>query len=694
MKTLRPSFVRPLALTALLTAAVLAPGVAPEAWAIDPDLPYSSGSTGADGPLTFREIPTGRTAPAMAYDPVRQEVVLFGGHNSGVAQGDTWVWRGGDWIRRTPAASPPTRWSARMVWDTARNEMILFGGTRDTGRLNDTWAWNGTNWTQRTPTSSPSARDSHAMAYDAARQRVVVFGGNGGGAETWLWDGTNWTQVNPATRPGASGSSAMEYHAATQECVLFGNFGQTWTWNGTTWTQRTTLNTPAARNFPTLVADGTSNTLLLFSGSNRSDQWFWNGTDWTETLFDVGSASPQGRQYHAMAWHAGLQQGVMFGGDIPGVDNYSADTWLWNGTRWSYWSGKEQTFDLSQRPNGTFHFTTIHVPQGVTVRFKRNAGNTPVRWLATGDVTIQGTLDLGGQAGLSTLPPGVAAQGGPGGFDGGRGAIAVASSASPVGSPGQGPGGGAPGTAIQTSPDNIRDGQPGSFAGPTATYGNAFLQPLVGGSGGGGGASSADWGGGHGGGGGGAILIASSRDITVNGILRANGGDRVWSNASYGGVGAGGAILLRADRVSGPGTLQAFGGNQNLPNGRIRVEAYTRSLTGSRIPAEIVALPSASGELNQMGTLVIARVSGANVAQPPTGNLATPDVVFTATGPIEVVVNGTGIPNGTAVRLRITTATGVIDATPRDMVGGTATFNVTVPRGIGTLQATAQFAAP
>ncbi|MSU63156.1 MAG: hypothetical protein EXS31_12310 [Pedosphaera sp.] len=199
---------------------------------IDPDLPFSSGSTGADGPLAFREIPLGRTAPGMAYDAARQEVVMFGGFNGGNGLDDTWVWRGGNWIRLQPATSPPDRWSHKMVWDQARGEIVLFGGTRNTGRLADTWTWNGTTWTQKSPATSPSARDGHAMAYDGARQRVVVFGGNGGGEETWLWNGVTWTQANPANHPPGSASSALAYDPTRQECVFFGNFGQTWTWNG------------------------------------------------------------------------------------------------------------------------------------------------------------------------------------------------------------------------------------------------------------------------------------------------------------------------------------------------------------------------------------------------------------------------------------------------------------------------------
>jgi len=47
---------------------------------------------------------------------------------------------------------------------------------------------------------------------------------------------------------------------------------------------------------------------------------------------------------------------------------------------------------LTLPPDGVFNFTTVTIPAGVTVRFTRNTANTPVTLLATGDVTIAGTL--------------------------------------------------------------------------------------------------------------------------------------------------------------------------------------------------------------------------------------------------------------------------------------------------------------
>lgn len=666
--------------------------------AVDPDLPFQSGSTGLDGPLAFREIPGGRQNHAMAYDPLRQETVLFGGFAGG-GYGDTWVLRStgnsNNWVQLNPPGTVPLdRWGHRMVFDAARGEILMFGGTRGSGRMNDTWTWNGMIWTLKSPVNSPTPRDGHAMAYDGARQQVVLFGGNNnagtGGDETWLWDGTDWTKANPGTKPQVTANSTMVYDANNQKVVLFGNYGQTWIWDGSNWSSPAIQVVPGARSNPGMAYDPSISQVVMFGGSAFAETWTWNGVIWSQKSPTV---APPGRQMHTLVYDSVRQRIVLFGGDSqgPSGDAYTADTWLWNGSNWAMLSDKVQIFDLSTNANGIFNFTTINVPPRVTVRFKKNTANTPVRWLATGDVTIDGTIDVSGQNGTANGSGLAISAGGPGGFDGGRGGLRIDASGLTAGQPGQGPGGGASGTVNQTSPTNLRDGAHGQYLG---TYGNSFLQPLLGGSGGGGGISFDTVNGGSGGGGGGAIMISSSRDIILNGGIYALGGYFVYSGASYGGYGSGGAILLRADRVTGPGTLQAYGGTPGQAFGRIRVESYIRTLSGSQGPTAVVGLPATNNELNQVGTLIIASVKGINVPHPPGGSLLSPDVVFTDAGPVTVVVNGTGIPDGTQIKLRVTTGTSVVEATPQTMTDGAATFSVTVPKGVGTLLATAQFNKP
>jgi hypothetical protein len=52
-------------------------------------------------------------------------------------------------------------------------------------------------------------------------------------------------------------------------------------------------------------------------------------------------------------------------------------------------------------PDGILHCTTIHVAAGSTLRFRRNSANTPVYLLATGDVTIDGAIDVSAAGPLS-----------------------------------------------------------------------------------------------------------------------------------------------------------------------------------------------------------------------------------------------------------------------------------------------------
>jgi len=236
---------------------------------------------------------------------------------------------------------------------------------------------------------------------------------------------------------------------------------------------------------------------------------------------------------------------------------------------------------LAMPTNGIFNYTTITIASGKTLRFTRNALNTPVYLLATGDVVINGgTINLDGAPGTS----GFGGAGGPGGFDGGKPGVAGA----PPGA-GYGPGGGKGGSAN----GDVSAAGSGSYGavgtGPStnkgAIYGNALLMPLVGGSGGGGMASSTL--GVGGGGGGGAILIASNTKIqNVNSQVRAFGGD---AGGGFG-YGSGGAIRLVAPTVEfSSGYLYVGGGGFGSPGGagRIRVDAIDLIL-----PSIVYVLPN------------------------------------------------------------------------------------------------------
>jgi hypothetical protein len=99
-------------------------------------------------------------------------------------------------------------------------------------------------------------------------------------------------------------------------------------------------------------------------------------------------------------------------------------------------------------PSGIFNYTTVTIPVGVTVKFERNATNTPLVILAAGDVTIAGTLDVRGYAAPGVGAAGDGAQGddgqpgkgGPGGFAGGKGGLPGALGSRTLGGTALGPG--------------------------------------------------------------------------------------------------------------------------------------------------------------------------------------------------------------------------------------------------------------
>lgn len=665
-------------------AVALAVGLPPAPAQTPVDLPYTSGSTGADGALTF-PIPLGfspgRHGLSLSYDVARGQLVMHGGFNR---SGDTWLWTGTNWTN-TGKLGPQVGYHS-SAYDIKRQEIVLFGGWIGNSYVNDTFVWNGTNWEkQNTVGANPRALANPGMVYDEAREQIVLVGDHAG-ANTWTWEGTNWTLITSPNTPAPRHSYGLAYDAARRQTVLFGGgdpnnapLNDTWTWNGTNWIQRFPASSPPARYGQQMAYDAIRQQIVLFGGRNSieylNDTWLWNGSTWVQSAI---TNKPLARSYHAMTFHA--ERGEIFlvgGGD--GRTSFD-DTWTWNGTEWNLRSASTQFFDMSQRSDGLWHFTSIDVPQGLTVKFIANALNTPVRWLAKSNVTISGTLDLSGEHGNTHASPLAPARGGPGGFSGGLGGLPPqlgGAQGGEPGMPGDGPGGGASGNLV---------------AGTNTA--NLYVQPLIGGSGGGGTPTEQGARGGRGGGGGGAILISSSLDLNVNGQIIANGGFgedlRQSSGRPWGGHGAPGSIRLVADRINISGDVSAATGGTV---GRIRLESYERQIPSGLAQRSILSAPVATRDIDRpFSRIQIVEVAGKPVQNVPESDLLTPDIIFEADGQITVRVRGDGLPDGTPVRLRFSGAGLLLHLpAPGDpqiaLSGGLATFNLNVPKGRATLQA-------
>lgn len=370
----------------------------------------------------------------------------------------------------------------------------------------------------------------------------------------------------------------------------------------------------------------------------------------------------------ALFLHFNLATQVLLGGST-GVDGVMDQTFLAahdvDGT-----AGSPYVLDVP--PGGRFEFTTIAVPSGVTVRFRRNQMNDPVYLLATGNVTIAGTVDVSGADGADAS----GGAGGPGGYDGGApGFLATPGD-------GHGPGGGKvlPGdyTSARRSGSHATVGNYVAN-GSGAIYGSASCFPLIGGSGGAGGDNR-----GGGGGGGGAILIGSEATLTLTGNVWSEGGSYTggYNSSTGSGTGAGGCIRLAAKKVvfNTAGSLDAIGTTGGAA-GYIRIDTIFRD-----------QVLRSSTPVYTVGTNMVIRLDQQPIIQTLSANGVprsdnNPDpIIITTPGQtiIPVVVDVANFQSCVALDVMTVPASGAATKTTYLVENGPQNFDVTIPANTAT----------
>ncbi len=337
--------------------------------------------------LTGGAGPFARHGHAMAYDAARGETILFGGltnvdcgEGAGAYCDDTWAWDGSEW-RVLATTGPSGREGHAMAFDPIRHRVVLFGGRNPTYR-GDTWEWDGTAWTQ-VSSSGPSARIAAAAAFDPGRSSVVLFGGrvssgtcDGGAtvycASTWSWSGATWTNLNTTGTIVGRVNPALAFNPPRGRLTVFGgdagsdcgegeavvrNCGTTWELNGTAW-QAITTGGPVGRAASGLVYDvdrrmlvlyggqliGTTPTPDCLEGAQEAEYcgatWLLDGVTWRRA-----ASGPLPRSEAGMAFDLNRRYALLFGGSHPtdcaegadayGVPWYCDDTWTWDGVGWT-----------------------------------------------------------------------------------------------------------------------------------------------------------------------------------------------------------------------------------------------------------------------------------------------------------------------------------------------------------------------
>ena len=117
----------------------------------------------------------------------------------------TWLYdsSANTWAQQSPAFSPPANGDTALAYDPVRGRVVMFGGTVSGSGVNTTYEWDGSNWATMSPATTPAARYNHGLEWSTSLQKIVMYGGQGnpGSVTTmytgvWTWDGTNWELIS------------------------------------------------------------------------------------------------------------------------------------------------------------------------------------------------------------------------------------------------------------------------------------------------------------------------------------------------------------------------------------------------------------------------------------------------------------------------------------------------------------------
>jgi hypothetical protein len=251
------------------------------------------------GPPKWTELfpqgdpPPPRTLHSAVYDAQRARMLVFGGENGSGALNDTWALTLDDpptWSPIVPLGSlPAPRAEQASIYDPIRDQMVVWGKSQ-AGDV-DLWSLSlagAPEWNTPMPTDNLPRRSSAIAIFDPVRARMLVFGGqlqSSAGSDLWMlplaapegWSALAASGPPPSPRAAAAGT----YDPLRDRMVLFGGSSSTpddAVWSlalspAPHWSELPVSGTaPSARSRHSLVYDSTRDRLLLFGGMSASNQ--------------------------------------------------------------------------------------------------------------------------------------------------------------------------------------------------------------------------------------------------------------------------------------------------------------------------------------------------------------------------------------------------------------------------------------
>ncbi len=279
-----------------------------------------------------------RARAVMAYDAVRQRIVMFGGYlaNNTILR-DTWELDGATWVEQAPATFPATAQIRNaFAYDPIRNESVLW-----LGETSQTFVWNGITWTERIVTGPPAGEG--VMTFDPGRRHIVMYLAAGPARYTAEWNGTAWTTTatGPTARTGAMITSNEGYS------TMFGGqlngavpTAEIWVRedNGS-WHLPFTPDGPPPERFQAAMAtDPVGGGVLLYGGSGLdkvtglTDTWEWYGSGWS---LKTPSTTPGPVPYSSAVYDPVRARMLVLGGFDYLQESQTNAVWEWDGSNWS-----------------------------------------------------------------------------------------------------------------------------------------------------------------------------------------------------------------------------------------------------------------------------------------------------------------------------------------------------------------------
>lgn len=266
--------------------------------------------------------PTARYFAGMCFDAARGRTVMYGGQSSSLIsntyRNETWEWDGTNWFPVTTTNTPGAIVGnsngisqVSMAYDPLGQRTVLFGGELFQGIVpmpNFTLEYDGVNWVRTLPATRPSARAQASMCSAPSLGGVLLFGGTnfnnppGPNGEiewndVWVYSSTTdtWLRLQPqGVLPQARAGASLFYDPSIGRYVMHGGvvstatgsitLNDTWWFDGTSWVDvSTVVGAPTSPRTRFRVADAPNGLQVLFGGSPTfsgapyADTWRWGG---------------------------------------------------------------------------------------------------------------------------------------------------------------------------------------------------------------------------------------------------------------------------------------------------------------------------------------------------------------------------------------------------------------------------------